>query len=600
MYRTHFIKMEGKKVIEKNSEHLKHRRVTRRSFLAGAAVAAAGAGAAATMLAGCSPSTAKPQGAAGGKESGTSAGQPGFLTAPDPIDPASVTEELECDVCVVGLGLAGVCATRAAAEEGARVIALDKGEDLCFRSGEFGTFGSERIHKALGISQPATQEAVNELMKVMGNRPNALLLNYWIGHSGQDIDWYIQDVDYELLENDHQTPKGDKEMIILPERFPINENYDWRKENYPCFPGMVHLLPDHGPALRATFEAAKALGAEALFATRAQQLVKEGDRITGVYATNAEGAVIRVNASKAVVLTCGDMSSDHEMLEYYCPQAMQFASYFPNLDAESNPTNTGDGHKMALWAGAAMEAAPYAPMTHSLGTNSIGIDPYLMVNIKGVRFANEDVGAQELQNQIKRQPGQKAWQIFDSKWPEQLAVMPQCFGGVTHFVPDEQYDEYEHIINHFAGGYASLRSFQVEVDSGAIIEAQTIEELAEKTELPVDSLKSTIERYSELAAKGVDEDFCKVSTRLFPVQTPPFYAVNFGDSGILVLIGGIDVDENLHALSPDKEVVEGLYVAGNTQGGRFLVDYPVTVAGASHSMAMSFGRLAGRNAALSQ
>ena len=38
-----------------------------------------------------------------------------------------------------------------------------------------------------------------------------------------------------------------------------------------------------------------------------------------------------------------------------------------------------------------------------------------MVNQDGTRFANEDVGAQELQNAIKRQKGGKAYQIFDSK-----------------------------------------------------------------------------------------------------------------------------------------------------------------------------------------
>ena len=80
-------------------------------------------------------------------------------------------------MCVVGLGLAGVCALREAADSGAKVIGIEKGVDVGYRSGEFGTFGSE-IHKQLGIEQPETQEVVNELMKVMGNRPNAQLLNY--------------------------------------------------------------------------------------------------------------------------------------------------------------------------------------------------------------------------------------------------------------------------------------------------------------------------------------------------------------------------------------------------------------------------------------
>jgi hypothetical protein len=576
--------------------------LSRRTFLAGSALfgAAAATSVAAGSLSGCAPK--EPESAGSTTTPGISANagasaKPAFLNPSAPIDESSVTQTLECDVCVVGLGLAGVCAMRAASEEGALVIGIDKGTDLGFRSGEFGTFGSERIHKALGIPQPATQEAVNELMKVMGNRPNALLLNHWIGNSGKDIDWYIDPVDYELLPNDHQNPVGDKEMIVLPERFPINENYDWRTENYPCFPGMVHLLPDHGPALRASFAIAQGLGAQAFFNTRGEQLIKDGDRVVGVYATDENGGIIRVNANKAVVLSCGDMSSDTEMLEYYCPPAMSYAPFFSTVDREGNRVNTGDGHKMALWAGAVMEDGPYAPMTHSLGCNSIGIDPFLMVNINGARFANEDVGAQELQNQIKRQPGQNTWQIFDARWPEQLAAMPQCFGGVTHFVPEEQYAEYEHIVNHFAGGYASPSYFQSEIEAGTIIEAQSIDELAQKTGLPAEALKETITRYNELAAKGVDEDFCKVATRLFPVETAPFYAVNFGDSGMLVVIGGIDCDEKLRALGSDKRVVPGLYVAGNTQGGRFLVDYPVTVAGASHSMAMSFGRLAGRMAA---
>ena len=55
---------------------------------------------------------------------------------------------------------------------------------------------------------------------------------------------------------------------------------------------------------------------------------------------------------------------------------------------------------------------------------------------------------------------------------------------------------------------------------------------------------------------------------------------------MLVLIGGIDCDESCHALDAEKNTVSGLYVAGNIMGGRFLVDYPVTVAGASHSMAI--------------
>jgi hypothetical protein len=47
------------------------------------------------------------------------------------------------------------------------------------------------------------------------------------------------------------------------------------------------------------------------------------------------------------------------------------------------------------------------------------------------------------------------------------------------------------------------------------------------------------------------------------------------------------------------EIAENLGAAGNNMGGRFLVEYPVTVTGLSLGCALSFGRLAGKNAAAS-
>ena len=542
------------------------------------------------------PAPARADGALVGEPS---AFTPSFLVPPDPISEADVARTYECEVCVVGLGLAGVCALREAAESSAKVIGIEKGPDLGYRSGEFGTFGSE-IHRQLGIEQPETQEVVDEPMRTMGNRPNAQLLNYWIANSGPDLDWYVGTVEHELLTCDSDSPTDPEAPYILPERFPVNDNYDWREESYPCFPGMVHILPDHGWAMHGSLEAAETAGAQAFFNCRAEQLAQdETGRVTGVYATDESGDTILVNATKGVILSTGDISSDREMLTYYAPQALRYGQFFSSFDRDGNMVNTGDGHKMALWAGAAMEDGPYAPMTHSLGTNSVGIDPFLMVNQDGERFANEDASAQELQNQIKRQKGGVTYQVFDSKWKEQLQYMLQCFGGVTHYVPPEDEDRYQHAINHFAAGYASDTYFQGEVDAGSIIPADTLEELAEKIGVPFDAFNATVERYNELARDGKDVDFGKVPTRLFPVENPPYYAVPFGDSGMLVVIGGIDCDTQCRALDADKNPVPGLYVAGNTMGGRFLVDYPVVVAGASHSMAMSFGRLAGRAAASS-
>lgn len=106
--------------------------------------------------------------------------------------------------------------------------------------------------------------------------------------------------------------------------------------------------------------------------------------------------------------------------------------------------------------------------------------------------------------------------------------------------------------------------------------------------IPADALVETVERYNELAHAGKDADFSKVSTRLFPRGEPAVLC------GAVRRLGHVGADwrhrlrRRLPRARAEKNPVPGLFVAGNTMGGRFLVDYPVTVAGASHSMAMSF------------
>ena len=62
------------------------------------------------------------------------------------------------------------------------------------------------------------------------------------------------------------------------------------------------------------------------------------------------------------------------------------------------------------------------------------------------------------------------------------------------------------------------------------------------------------------------------------------------------LVGGLESDENCHTFDADRNVIPGLYVAGNVQGNRFATEYPIGLKGVSHSMAMYYGYVAGKNA----
>jgi fumarate reductase flavoprotein subunit len=241
---------------------------------------------------------------------------------------------------------------------------------------------------------------------------------------------------------------------------------------------------------------------------------------------------------------------------------------------------------MAMWAGAVMEPGPHVPMMH-LTPYPLGV-AYLTVNIKGARFHNEDVPGYAYSNAILRQPGRTAWQVFDSKYPEELSNMGIGLGKFTS-VTDvaKEYPEMQ---------YTLTREF-VEKET---VQADNIEELAEKMNVPAHSLRATVTRYNELARMGKDLDFGKRADRLTSIDRPPYYAgKDRGLTGFLCILGGLNVNDRMQALDKDFEPISGLYLAGNTIGNRFGCDYPTMVPGISHGMALHFGRIAGANAAKS-
>lgn len=132
-----------------------------------------------------------------------------------------------------------------------------------------------------------------------------------------------------------------------------------------------------------------------------------------------------------------------------------------------------------------------------------------------------------------------------------------------------------------------------------LLKADTLDELltlCKEKGLDIENAKASIERYNELAKAGKDEDFGKIASRLFPVETAPFYATPCRQGDMLVCIGGLVSDEECHVFDEEKRVIPGFYVAGNVQGNRFAVQYPIAFKGVSHSMALYYGYVAGKNA----
>ena len=555
--------------------------LSRRSFISGTAAVASTAALAGTVTSALADEAQE-----------SAAYTPSFMQVPAPIDTADIKETIDADIVIIGSALSGLCACRAAVENGAKnIVVIEKADTWQCRSNQFGTIGG-KIQEDLGIKIDRNA-AVGQLMKECGYRPNQRILNLWADNSGEAFDWFLAPMEGKYVVENESDPYDAEEghLSVRKTHWPEPDNSHTEDDFYPIFSDCQITLPTMAPWVEAIYNICVEAGVTFKFSTWARQLVRENNEgpVTGVICQDVDGNYSQVNASKAVLLATGDFAGNKDMMSYYVPWATRFASIFPNRDAAGDPTNTGDGQCMGMWIGAKMEDGPLAPMTHHLG-GPLGMDAFLLTDVNGDRFVNEDVGGQPFQNQLSRLPKKTAWQVFDSEWPNQLQYMDCGHGNVSWYVDDDKVPGGSYGRN----AYISQAMFDEAMASDAGVQADTIEELAEKMGVPVEEFCATIERYNELAKKGVDEDFGKRADRMFAIENPPFYGYKLTDTVLLVCMGGLETTVDFEVLDTNDDIIPGLYAVGNAQGGRFLVDYPLPCPGISHGMAMTHGMLVGR------
>lgn len=595
--------------------------LSRRGFLKGAGIGAlAAAGAGAGVLSGCSHE----RGTSGRESSGQAgdAAAAGSGTAVDgrstgeltwlpeePADPENIEEELTADVVIIGCGTAGTCAARAAAEEGASVIVVEKAESpaVC-RSGQWAVIGGEtnkRWERGVGQANYVDPDDVVEtVMTECQYYPNRALMSKWAKGNGEVFDWFIAaKPDLFISENstDPLPPvESEEDCSLWVRHYPLPEGFDLSKERVKEFQSSVSFNPSQQPVLTANWRAAEEAGAICYTGHFAEKLIKEDGRVTGVFARNAEtGAYKRITASKGVLLAGGDISNDPEMQAYYAPELVLngVTNMWMNMDVEGNPTNTGDCAKMGCWVGGKLQQKA-APMVHYMGQMAtIGAAPYLSLDVKGRRFTNEDISALQFQSAAERIPEKTFWTIFDAAWPEQLSVFQPRFAS-TNYVVDAPTPE--NLLINDVHPYVTRDAVEAacQGDSPMVLKGETIDELlAQLDGIDVKTAKTSIQRYNDLAKAGKDEDFGKRADRMFPIENGPFYAFKGGMNVNLVTLLGFVGDTDCHCLDENDEVIPGLYVAGNTQGDRFAINYIPTMSGMSHSLAMYYGYVAGKNMA---
>ena len=549
---------------------------------------------------------------AGGDTAASSSDEDWLGTEPE-IDESKVAKTVDVDVAVVGCGIAGVAACRSVAEDGGLVAAFEKADGPQCRSGEYAVING-KVQAKWG-RDTWTREQIDDIidshMVESTYRCKRSIMSKWAHNIGDAFDWWVEaNPDLYYAETTRSAiPDESADNFIIPIFYPLPEHYDWKQERFPCYPTSVEFKPDQHVTVEANMQKAIDTGnVQTFYGCFVEKLIMDNGRCVGLYARDAAtGEYIKCNASKGVILSTGDYSQNTKMLKHFCPEVIEnnIQCLFTNVDVEGNFTNQGDGIQLGMWAGAQVQQS-HAPMIHHMGGGAdlagvgvMGNAGFLNLDLNGKRFMNEDLPGQQLENQIELQKNRESWQIFDSNWPEQLPYMPAAHGGACYYEDYASEDEGPKN-NTTYRNYKSPYQLEAAVADGRAMKADTLEELVAKI-YPDDTAAQqtaldSIQRYNELAKAGYDEDFHKSASRMWAVENGPFYADKFTTALLLVCIGGLESDEDCHTFDADRNVIHGLYVAGNIQGNRFATEYPIGLKGVSHSMAMYYGYVAGKNA----
>ena len=487
---------------------------------------------------------------------------------PDPIPEEEIVRTVETEVLVVGAGIAGVTAALRSAENGAKVVVAEKTGKWNARGGNLGVPESRLLReKGIEIDKEAF---AREWVKRCGTLCDERVLWLYINHAGEAMDWLLDKMTRENLTR------------------PIVQGCNYHAETYREEPGSHRFFdgPMHRNGARAgapdcvaeMYRQSVELGVEYYFNCPGEQLIKENGRVAGLLAKSAEGYV-RFLAEKGVILATGDIGGNPDMCADLAPSVSRCCAnvYTPK------GANTGDGHRMGLWAGGFFDGDHLPTMIHPQWP-CLRSYCFLFVNQKGERFMNEDTWVQGKCEQILYQNRSTAWSIIDGDWERKVKATLPYGGGMFWDQDHELGDEWDPELDRIDLAKGER--------AGSVLKADTLEELAEKMGVPKESFLATVERYNALCAAGKDTDLGKRKELLLPIEQGPYMALKYGAT-MLVVVGGLRVNNRLQVIDPELDPIPGLYAIGNVGGGRYGVSYPLVVPGNSHGTALTFGYMAG-------
>jgi len=497
------------------------------------------------------------------------------------------------DVVVIGAGVAGLPAAIAARDHGASVIVVDENYDI----GGRGMLAGGRVQLGGGH---ALQQKLN-----IQDSPDKIFAD-WVRFDHAESKFTDRDLirvfaDENVATWDFLIENG-VEFIEKPIRSPdvssVDRIFVTKEWHIPSEIIAPRRNRNGSGLVRRLEQSARRKGAQIFLKHKMTGIVRErhnGGRVLGITTVNGSNAV-NIQARKGVIIATGGHTGNVNFRRIFDPRltdeyqqacepyvhqgadgelaamdigASLWATAIQTIDAGAAITKTR--HVGCRWGYSSLVYEPDSPMFPQARATGLTVKDWqnmIFVNQNGQRFWNEVDGSHKFFAAAMAYNGDKAklngggpvWAIFDADGVAREKWKPEP----PHVDPN-----------------------------GYFFSADTIPELAAKISNPHQKqpisgavLQETVNRYNAFVAAGVDEDF-KKPTPMHKIATPPFYAA-WSTPILHDTLTGLRTNTNSEVIDMRGEVIQGLYCAGESQGGF-----------AQHGLArcLVFGRIAGRHAA---